>query len=148
MPHFSIINHNSKEYDETVALRYEVLRRPLGLEFTSEQLAAESNDIHIVGYDMNDNLLCCLILTTIDTSIVQMRQVAVSFSEQGRGVGRQLVGYSENVAKQAGFKEMILHARESAVEFYLKLKYELYGEPYEEVGIPHRSMRKYLSESQ
>ena len=29
------------EYDETIALRYKILREPLGLEFTEEQLAAE-----------------------------------------------------------------------------------------------------------
>jgi predicted GNAT family N-acyltransferase len=40
---------------------------------------------------------------------------------------------------------MILHAREAAVPFYLKLGYALAGEPFEEVGIPHRAMEKTLN---
>jgi hypothetical protein len=33
------ITFGTPEYDEAVALRYEILRRPLGLHFTPEQLA-------------------------------------------------------------------------------------------------------------
>ena len=40
-----------------------------------------------------------------------------------------------------GGSEIALHARESAVPFYLALGYGLVGEPFEEVGIPHRKMR-------
>ncbi|MBI3257949.1 MAG: GNAT family N-acetyltransferase [Ignavibacteriae bacterium] len=141
---FSIVQHNSELYKQTVELRFEILRRPLGLEFTDEQLAAEINDIHLAGYDEYCIICCCLLLTPIDNNIVQMRQVSVAAHEQGKGTGRQLVEYSEVIALQNGFKEMILHARDTAVEFYLKLGYELVGKPFVEVGIPHRQMRKDL----
>jgi predicted GNAT family N-acyltransferase len=39
---------------------------------------------------------------------------------------------------------MILHARATAVPFYLRLGYTVVGEPFEEVGIPHRGMEKAL----
>jgi len=39
---------------------------------------------------------------------------------------------------------MVLHAREAAIPFYLRLGYELEGEPFTEVGIPHRRMVKLL----
>ncbi|MBS1537916.1 MAG: GNAT family N-acetyltransferase [Bacteroidetes bacterium] len=143
---FSIVSYNSELYFKTIALRYEVLRRPLGLEFTSEQLLKECNDYHLAGSDENGNLHCCLVLTPIDIMTVQMRQVVVENTMRGKGIGGKLVEYSEEIAKEKGFKIMILHARESAIEFYLKHNYEVVGEPFQEVNIPHRFMRKSLVE--
>jgi ribosomal protein S18 acetylase RimI-like enzyme len=71
-----------------------------------------------------------------------MRQVAVSDKHQGLGVGRALVDFSEKYAGDNGYSKISMHARESAVGFYLKLGYEVEGEPFEEVTIPHRSMFK------
>jgi predicted GNAT family N-acyltransferase len=51
---------------------------------------------------------------------------------------------SEEVARQRGFDRIVLHARDTAVAFYLRLGYQLEGEPFEEVGILHRRMAKTL----
>jgi predicted GNAT family N-acyltransferase len=140
---FSRITHNSPDYFPTVLLRYNVLRKPLGMVFTSEQLSEEHNEIHLRGL-LDSTLVCCLQLRPIDKHTVQMRQVAVDESYQSKGIGRALVEYCEQVARDEQFTEIILHARETAVEFYLKLGYEVYGEPFTEVGIPHRNMRKFI----
>lgn len=141
---FSRIVHNSPSYFPSVLLRYNVLRKPLGMVFTSEQLAGEHSEIHLLGTSLDNEPVCCLLLRPIDAAIVQMRQVAVAESVQNQGVGRALVEYCESVAQEEHYTEIILHARETAVEFYLKLGYEVYGEPFTEVGIPHRNMRKFL----
>ena len=140
---FSRIDHNSPSYFPSVLLRYNVLRKPLGMVFTSEQLAGEHGEIHLLG-TIDEETVCCLLLRRIDDTTVQMRQVAVAEHHQSKGIGRALVEYSESVARDEFFSEIILHARETAVEFYLKLGYEVYGEPFTEVGIPHRNMRKFL----
>ena len=36
-----LIDHNSKEYRQMVDLRYQLLRKPLGLIFTEEELERE-----------------------------------------------------------------------------------------------------------
>lgn len=141
---FLTVQHNSELYNQTVELRYEILRRPLGLTFTDEQLSAEGKDIHLAGIDQNGEVCCCLILTPVDEHTVQMRQVAVATCEQGKGTGRKLVEYSEQITLQNGFDKIMLHARDTAVEFYLKLGYVQEGEPFVEVGIPHRQMSKNL----
>ena len=74
-----------------------------------------------------------------------MRQVAVEPDLQGQGIGAEMVRLSEQVGSEKGFTEMILHARDTAVAFYLRLGYEIVGEPFEEVTIPHREMRKPLA---
>ena len=73
---------------------------------------------------------------------MKMRQVAVAANKQGFGVGRLLVEASEAKSKTMGALEIQLHARDTAVPFYLKLGYEIFDEPFVEVGIPHRKMKK------
>lgn len=136
------IEFASPEYDEAVALRYEVLRRPLGLDFTPEQLAAEWSNVHIAAFDTSGKMVGYLNLTAVDDNEVKMRQVAVAESEQGKGVGTAMVAYSEEIARQLNFKVITLHSRKVAVPFYLRLGYEIVGDQFEEVTIPHFKMKK------
>lgn len=138
------IDFATPEYDEAVRLRHEVLRRPLGLDFSTDQLAGEYAQIHLAAYDGAGRLLGYLNLTPVDAHTLQMRQVAVAPEHQGRGIGKELVRHSEWLSRQMGVRRIILHARQPAVEFYEQLAYNTVGEPFEEVTIPHRHMEKQL----
>ncbi len=137
------IEHGSSEYGEVVQLRRKVLRLPLGLDFTEAQLAAEMADYHLAAYD-GETLVGCLLLTDRGDSVVQMRQVAVEPSRQGQGIGALLVQESEQKARSLKYARMILHARDTAVPFYLKLGYAAVGDPFIEVNIPHQGMERTL----
>lgn len=126
-----------------VKLRRKVLRVPLGLDFTPEELEAENADLH-VGLFERGELVGVLILTTLDETRVKMRQVAIEPDRQGEGLGRILVQASETIARERGFERIVLSARANVVGFYESLGYEVVGEPYEEVTIPHRWMEKAL----
>ena len=112
----SIVAHGTPDYEALVALRHEVLRRPLGRTFTSEQLAAESSSYHLGCYS-EEALVGCLMLAPLPEGRVQMRQVAVREQWRKRGVGRALADYAEGLARKLGFRVMVLHAREGAVGF-------------------------------
>ncbi len=127
-----------------VQLRRRILRTPLGLDFAPEDLEKEVRDIHVAGFDLA-HLVGCLVLTPASAEDIKMRQVAVDDGIQGKGVGTELVLYSERLARERGYRRMVLHARDTAVPFYERLKYEIEGEPFEEVTIPHRRMVKELS---
>lgn len=137
------VEFGSPEYAATIELRRDVLRRPLGLDFTPEQLAAEGTDTHLAMLSGKE-VWACLVLTPKDPLTIKMRQVAVRGDLQGRGLGRKLVEASEVWARENGFHVIILNARDTAVPFYLAQGYGLEGEPFEEVGIPHRAMRKII----
>ncbi len=139
------VAHGSGEYRAAVALRLAVLRIPLGLALTSEQLAAEADDIHLAAIN-GDEVVGCLVLTDHHEGSLHMRQVAVAPERQRQGIGRQLVAASEDAARRCGFSQMILHARDTAVPFYLALGYSVEGDMFEEVTIPHFRMTKQLSE--
>jgi len=140
---FFLITHGSADYRAEVGLRHELLRKPLGMSFTAEELAAEA-DSHHLGCRFGDRLVGCLVLRPLGSARIQMRQVAVDQTLQRRGIGRALVEHAEDFARRSGFREMYLHARESALPFYEKLGYAPFGEGFIEVGIPHREMRKLM----
>ena len=131
-------------FDEMLALRHEILRKPLGMEFTAEQIAEEYDSAHLACYNSTWRLLGCLTLLPLNEHELKMRQVVVAESAQGRGVGRRLVEASEVWAREKGFSKMVLHAREVAVPFYLKLDYRKVGKRFTEVNIPHFKMEKVL----
>lgn len=136
-------SYGSPEYELALKLRTQVLRDPLGLKFTEAELAMDRDDIHIGAFS-GDRILGCLILTRKSESAMKMRQVAVAPEAQGMGIGKKMVLFSEELAAQAGCSEISLAARDTAVPFYQALNYEMYGEPFLEVGIPHRWMKKKL----
>ena len=139
------ITFGTPDYDESVALRYAVLRKPLGLEFTPEQLSAEWSDTHLAAFDASGRMQGILLLTPVSEQEIKMRQVAIAPEQQGKGLGTALVLESEALAKSWNAEKISLHARETAVPFYLRLGYSIVGEPFEEVGIPHSKMEKRMA---
>ena len=129
--HFNIVEHGSPEYWETVALRDEELRKPLGLEFSLDQLLAETEDFHLVSLAEN-KMVACLVLTPLPENRIKMRQVAVHSDWQFKGVGSGIVEFSEEFAKERGFELMELAARSVVVEFYQKLNYDVIGDEFTE----------------
>lgn len=55
----------------------------------------------------------------------QLRFMGVHSDTQGLGIGKKLISYAEQKAKQQGANKMILQAREIAVEFYKKCGYSI-----------------------
>jgi len=142
----SQVAHGTPEYEALVALRHEVLRRPLGLAFTAEQLAAEHSSYHLGCYS-EKTLVGCLVLLPLPEKRVQMRQVAVRDDWRNRGVGRALVKSAEELARETGFGVIVLHARENAVGFYETLGYQKHGARFWEVGLPHWEMTKMMEQN-
>jgi predicted GNAT family N-acyltransferase len=138
------IAFNSKEQKQSVELRYRVLREPLGLQFNPEDLEKEFADFHIAAFHNQQVVGILLLLPALDSKAIKMRQVAVDFEYQNLGVGKKMVQFAEVFALQKGFESMVLHARETAVPFYLSAGYTISGEPFTEVGIPHKKMIKTL----
>lgn len=138
------VSNGSPEYALTVALRHEVLRIPLKLAFTVEQLASEKDSYHLAVFDEAGHILGCLMLTPHGGGEVQMRQVAVKSEMQGTGLGRGLVDEAERKATELGFTRMMLHARDVAIGFYARLGYAREGDLFTEVGIVHQQMAKKL----
>ena len=138
-----IIDHGSKEYHQMVQLRNDILRKPLGLHFTPEELEKEKEEI-LIGAFEEDKMLGCCMLIKHDATMVRLRQMAVLNNLQGKGIGRALMQFAENIARDRGFVKITMHARKTAIGFYEKLGYQVIGEQFEEVTLPHYIMEKML----
>jgi len=139
-----ITEFGTPEFDEILALRNEILRIPLGLQFFIKDISTEFNEFHLAARDENYQLLGYLSLKQTSEKKVKMRQVVVASDLQGKGIGKQMVAFSELFARMNGFDLMELHARLTAIPFYLKLGYKKVGKQFFEVNIPHYRMEKRL----
>lgn len=138
------VEFGTREYFQTLAIRNQVLRKPLNLQFNRDNLLADKEDLHL-GVFYHDECLACLIISRIaETNIAKMRQVAVSERYQGQGIGKIMVIEAERRLRVQNFFEIQLHARENAIPFYSTLNYTLVGDWFTEVGIPHKKMIKPL----
>lgn len=142
--YFIEIQFATPEYDELVQLRTKILRKPLGLEFTIDQLSNEYNDFHFGIYNQELKLLGGMIFNNTGNNTLKMRQVAVDDVFQNKGIGKFMVKQSEEWAKEKGFNKIELNARDTAIPFYQSLGYYAEGEIFIEVSIPHIKMVKNL----
>ena len=137
------IDHGTKEYQQMVKLRMQILRQPLGLSFTNEELDKEKDHILIAAFDEDEMLGCCM-LTKIDNQTLQLRQMAVNNNLQGKGIGASIMSFAETLSRDRGYKKLIMHARNTAIGFYEKFGFKVRGDEFVEVNIPHHVMEKAL----
>lgn len=136
----------SWEHEEELKLRNAVLRKPLGLNLYEQDLTLEKDYFRIAAFLKKDNSIAgSLLLVPIDDRIIQMKQMAVKESLQTMGIGREIISFAETFIEDRGYNEIILNARKNALDFYLKMGYQVRGEEFVEVGIPHFKMVKKIN---
>lgn len=138
-----LIEHNSPEYHQMVSLRQAVLRKPLGLDFDREELEKESHHILIGAFEEEKILGCCMLIEE-NPSMLRLRQMAVYNEKQGKGLGRALMNFAENLARDRGYRSLSMHARVNSVGFYEKMGYKVVSDEFTEITIPHVVMEKQL----
>jgi ribosomal protein S18 acetylase RimI-like enzyme len=120
-----------------------VLRAPLGHPAEATLFPFEKESLHLVALDGGD-VVGCVLFHPEGPDTGRLFQMAVEPARQGQHIGQKLVRELEREVARRGFRVVTLHAREAAVGFYAQLGYETSGEPFTEVGIPHRQMRREL----
>ena len=138
-----IIDHGTKEYQQMVKLRDDILRKPLGLGFSPEELDDEKENLLIGAFEDEQMLGCCMIVE-MDPRKARLRQMAVLNNLQGKGIGRALIQFAENLARDHGYRIMSMHARKPTIAFFEKMGYKIKGAEFIEITIPHFEMEKEL----
>ena len=141
---FRQIAFGSEEYRRECRLRDEILRRPLGISLTADDLAAEAEQLHFGLFEPPDRLVACVVAVPLSATEAKIRQMAVSPSHQGRGFGRRLLTELETDLRRRGFRRFVLNARTSAAGFYERLGYAAVGNEFVDHTIPHVLMTKTL----
>ena len=128
-------NNASPHYQTCLNIRLRVLREPLGMQITPDDLERDKDSIHILAWLEKEPA------GTVSLRGDQLRQMAVLPEFRGYNVGKYLVRYLEGLAKTP---QIWLEARENAIKFYEKQGYVGEGDFYEKIGIKHLVMKKTL----
>ncbi|UUV99472.1 GNAT family N-acetyltransferase [Vagococcus luciliae] len=138
---FTLIKWNSAVYKETLHLRNQVLRKSAGKPLLVDAPIEEKSDIHLV-IKQDGKVVGTLLLHPCFSSCVQVKQVAISPSCQGQGLGKKLMVYAEDVAKRLGYTTIFLTGRQSAWHFYQKLGYSELMEEYTDGDLVFKVFKK------
>lgn len=141
---FRFYNWNSQEYQEAIKIRQVVLRFPLGINYSENDFEMEKDEKFFGCFLENGKIVASISAKELENKTWKMRQFAVHPTFQREGIGKKLVDFYENEARKKKISKIELHARKTAVRFYLKLGYQVISEEFFEVGIPHCKMKKQL----
>lgn len=141
-----IVRINTKDplYESERQLRNRILLRPIGVPDHAWEMHDEGS-WHFIAIE-DGHVIGCVVLFPLDSEgkKTQLMQMAVESNYQRKGLGKLLANELLSFCKSRGISEVICHSRNTAVKFYLNLGFEIYGEPFVEVGIEHYHMRKKL----
>ncbi len=147
-PTLHFIHPGHPLYTGELELRFRVLREPLGRPRESVTFPFEAQSLHLVAVESPGAVVGCVLFHPDSAEGEppggRLFQMAVHPRLQGQGLGVRLVRTLEEALRRQGYVRVHLHAREGVVPFYERLGYRTCGEPYEEVGIPHRTMERML----
>ena len=133
------------EWKNYYNFRWEMLRKPIGMSKQTVKDDLEKESYHLMVVNKKDEVIGSGRLHFNNKKEGQIRYMAVSDSIQRKGLGTSIVLELEIMAKKKGAQEMVLNARENAINFYLSLGYKEI-EPYQsDTDIPHTTMSKELT---
>jgi predicted GNAT family N-acyltransferase len=138
-----IIDYGTPEYRQMIKMREDILRKPLGISFAEGELEKEKDNL-LIGAFEDDQMLGCCMIVELDPQKARLRQVAVLNTLQGKGIGRALIQFAENLARDHGYKIMTMNARKNTVPFFEKMGYKITSDEFIQITIPHFVMEKEL----
>lgn len=132
-------------WNQMLDLRYEVLRKPWNEPRGSEKANDDDQSLHFIILSNENIVLGCCRCHFISETEAQLRFMAINPDYQRQKLGNQLVNHIEHSVKEAhpAIRKIILHARETAVPFYIAMGYDIIEESYLLFGvIQHYLMEK------
>jgi N-acetylglutamate synthase-like GNAT family acetyltransferase len=124
------LSNSPEELKEILFLRYEILRKPWNQPASTATDDLESVSFNAYIPDENGTIIACARLQENENKAGQIRFMAVREDQQGKGLGKLLVRFLEERAKEKNLKRIELQARENAVHFYKSCGYKIEKETF------------------
>ncbi|MEY4364236.1 MAG: hypothetical protein RLZZ24_1588, partial [Pseudomonadota bacterium] len=77
-----------------------------------------------------------------EPGVGQIGRMAVARHHRGHGCGARILQALIEAARHRGDQSVVLHAQRHAEGFYARAGFVPEGEPYDEAGMPHITMRR------
>ena len=137
--------NTSEQLEAIIKLRCEILRDPWNQPSETATDNLEQSTINAFIEDENGNVIACGRLQENENKIGQVRFMAVGKAMQGKGLGKLILNFLEEKAKQINLRSIELQARENALEFYKNCGYTIKEKSFLLWGqIQHYLMEKQL----
>ncbi|WP_416306394.1 YiiD C-terminal domain-containing protein [Neptunicella sp. SCSIO 80796] len=136
-----------EDFEKYFTFRWQMLRKPWNYPLGSEKDEYEQVSHHrmIVGPDKQVLAIGRLHFNTSEEA--QMRHIAVSNDQQGKGLGKLIVSALEGVARHEGVERIVTNSRELSMPFFKSCGYVVAGESPTELGsLTRQLMIKQLTE--
>jgi predicted GNAT family N-acyltransferase len=131
------------EVEQALALREQVFCVEQGVALEADQDGLDDGAIQIVAVEAGRVIGTCRVL--VESGVGRLGRMAVEAGSRGRGLGAAILAAAEQSARDAGARQMRLHAQRYVEDLYAAAGYTPYGEPFVEEGIPHVAMEKRLA---
>lgn len=127
-------------YQDAVAIRKAVFINEEGIDPKDELDGTDEDKMHYVGY-VDDQPVTTARIDMLAGNRVKIQRVATVASARHHGYAGQLIKQIIGDAQRSDVDHIELDAQLPAIAFYQELGFEPVGEPFEEAGIQHRTMR-------
>ena len=114
-----------KEWNDYYYLRWKVLRSNFSDNIDSAKDEIEDESFHIIAINTNLKILGVGRIHELDKETSQIRYMAVEQEYRNSNIGTLILKGLISYAIEKKNKQIILHARENAINFYLKNGFKL-----------------------
>lgn len=133
------------EWESYYDLRWRILRAPWNQPRGSDPDEGQGDMLHAMIGDNAGRAIAVGRIIFKSGDEAQIRSMATDNRYRGQGLGRRIMEYLEQAARDRGVKVLVLNAREDAAGFYARLGYKVVGPGPLLFGvIPHLAMSKPL----
>eukprot|EP00727_Mastigamoeba_balamuthi_P013529 m51a1_g88 hypothetical protein (170) ;mRNA; f:281999-282508 len=140
-------------WEDLEDLRFDVLRRPLGMAPTRPHPLDVASSFHALLFaDAALQRAAPRRLSGVASchtegegeGCARLYQMAVREELRGSGAGKRIVEAVAEEARRRGFRRLTCHARAGAVGFYEKCGFREYGQRFREINMEHALMELHL----
>ncbi|ELX8380768.1 GNAT family N-acetyltransferase [Providencia vermicola] len=117
-------------------LRQQVFTHEQGFPADIDVDECDDNALHVVLY-IDHTPVAVLRCILHPHKVIKVGRVAVLKQHRGKGLGRKLMTFVEQYAKEHQFQSIELSAQHTAIAFYEALGYHTQGDSYDEDGMAH-----------
>jgi ribosomal protein S18 acetylase RimI-like enzyme len=136
-----------EEFQRYRDLRWKILRAPFNQPRITEQDDAGTKDYPIMVCEVDGFPIGVGRAHFISEGEAQIRSISVEPEWEGKGIGTIVLKELEKIVVAKGARRIIIHARNSAIEFYKKFGYKSLEPSYRLFGeIEHTLMEKTIKQ--
>ncbi|MEM8833571.1 MAG: GNAT family N-acetyltransferase [Pseudomonadota bacterium] len=135
------IAYGSEEYELSKSFRQRILREPLGIKLSEDDLRGEDRQHHFIAMFQN-SIVGTVVVANVDNERAKLRQMAVDDNHQKNGIGKKLISQVDRFVHDKSYKFVVCTARKTSAGFYKKMGFIIDGEPFEAMGMTIYNMVK------